>query len=179
MVRPGEDRRPPATCHPTVHLAQSNLDKAPTPNSGPQGQAPASRPRGQTALCARRAGVPKDDSACPTLYRERHQRATPSSAAVVPARKRQRPRVLCIRGSHAVGPIATNAARLAPKQEQVRRPRASPAARVVEGEVDVGEAQRGPAPSARRAASRRRRSSKWHPNRGHRPWKGRGAGIPE
>ena len=53
MVRPGEDRRPPAACHPTVHLGQGYPRRPRSPDSSPQGHAPAHRPRGQTSLCPR------------------------------------------------------------------------------------------------------------------------------
>ena len=53
--------------------------------------------------------------------------------------------------------IAISVARTPPTQQQRQWISKTPAALVAEGEVDVGEAQRGPAAAARRAASRRQR----------------------
>ena len=107
--------------------------------------------------------------------RVRHQPATPSSATGEPARGRDD------QGRRYVQEEAVDACpsqRRSPRHEVAKAERDNttpPAALVVEREVDVG----GSSPAQRRRrgeATRHRRaaSGEQHPNRGHRPWKGRG-----
>ena len=118
MVRPGEDRRPPAACLPTVHLERRYPGKSLTPSSSPQVHAPASRPWGRTALCARRSGIHRNGSAL-------SPRAAGSGTS--PPHHPVQRETLCrgggARGSRreqqsAAGVIAINVARRVPKWRQ-------------------------------------------------------------